>query len=66
MSNRDTHKYHLKQGNRIVHRGITKDLRRREREHQQRFPDSKIKKVGRRTTHDAGLKWERMGGKKPI
>ena len=60
---RDTYKYHLKQGKKIVHRGITDDLDRRLGEHQQEFPKAKIKQVGRRTTRDKALEWERKGGK---
>lgn len=59
MSNRDTYKYHLKIGNKIIHRGITDDLDRREEEHQQKWPSGHIKQVGRRTTRDAALEWER-------
>lgn len=62
---RDTHKYHLKQGKKVVHRGITNDLERREVEHQEQFPGSHIELVGRKTTRDAALKWEREGGKRP-
>ena len=65
MPKRNTFKYHLKRGRKVVHRGITNDLERREAEHQQRFPGAKIKQVGRRTTRAAALKWERMGGKRP-
>ncbi len=61
---RDTYKYHLKNGQRIVHRGITNDLNRREQEHQVEYPRSKIKPVGRRSTRGAALKWERDGGKR--
>ena len=61
---RDTYKYHLKDGKRIVHRGITNDLSRREQEHQFEYPESQIKQVGRRTTREAALEWERTGGKK--
>ncbi len=61
---RDTYKYHLKDGKRIVHRGITNDLSRREQEHQSEYPESQIKQVGRRTTREAALEWERNGGKK--
>ena len=61
---RDTYKYQIKVGNRIVHRGITNDLDRRESEHQQKWPDSHISQVGRITTRDAALSWERDGGKK--
>ena len=62
---RDTYKYHLKQGKKVVHRGVTNDLERRETEHKERFPDSHLEQVGRRTTREAALKWEREGGKKP-
>ncbi len=62
---RDTYKYHLKRGNKVVHRGITNDLDRREAEHQDAFPGARIVKIGRRTTRDAALKWERDGGKRP-
>ena len=60
-NNRDTYKYHFKVGNRIVHRGITNDLERREAEHRQEPRQSKghIKQVGNRTTRDAALAWER-------
>jgi len=60
---RDTYKYHLKDGRRIVHRGITNDLNRREQEHRTEYPGSKIGQVGRRTTREAALEWERNGGK---
>ena len=60
---RDTYKYHLKEGNKIVHRGITNDLERRESEHQGEHSEAKIKQVGRRTTREAALEWEREGGK---
>ena len=57
---RDTYKYHFKRGNRIVHVGITNDLERREGEHRQSFgDDGHIRQVGRATTRDAALKWER-------
>lgn len=65
MAERDTSKYHLKQGHKTVYRGITYDLERREAEHQKEYPGSEIKQVGRRTTRDAALKWEREGGKRP-
>jgi len=62
---RNTAKYHLKHGGEIVHRGITdRPLEEREREHQERFPGSHITQVGRRTTREKALKWERKGGKR--
>ena len=65
MAGRDTFKYHLKQGQKVVHRGITNDLERREQEHQQENPETSIRQVGRRTTREAALQWERQGGKRP-
>lgn len=60
---RDTYKYQQKIGNKIVHRGITNDLERREKENQQGWPSSNISQIGRRTTREAALEWEREGGK---
>lgn len=65
MVERDTYKYHVKQGHKTVYRGITYDLERREAEHQKEFPRSRIGQVGRRTTREAAHKWEREGGKRP-
>ena len=56
---RDTHKYEYKKGNKIVHRGITEDLERREQEHQGKWPGGHIKQVGRKTTEDAAREWEK-------
>ena len=56
---RDTYKYHFKEGNKIVHTGITNDLERREQEHKRSFGEGgHIKQVGHATTRDAALKWE--------
>ena len=60
---RTCYKYHFKVGNRIVHRGITEDLQRRAKEHEQKWPNGHIKQVGRRTTEDAAERWEDKGGK---
>lgn len=61
---RDTYKYPQKLGNRILHRGMTNDLLKRESEHRQKWSDSHISQVGNKTTRDAALKWERTGGKR--
>ncbi len=62
---RDTYKYHFKKGNKIVHTGITNDLDRREREHKSEHEESgHITQVGRKTTRDAALAWEREQAKK--
>lgn len=64
MAKRDTDKYHFVKDRRVVHRGITKDLERREEEHQQSFGGGHIKKIGRRTTEKAAREWEEKGGKR--
>lgn len=60
MPKRDTHKYHLKRGNRIIRSGITNDPDRREKEHQRDYgKDVHIQTVGRRTTRDGARDWEK-------
>ena len=59
---RDTFKYQFKIGNKIVHGGMTNDLDRREKEHQQKWPEGHIKQVGRRTTEEAARDWETEHG----
>jgi len=61
---RDTYMYQFKDGNKVLHRGITNDLDRREGEHKQKWPEGHIKQVGRATTREAALEWERQGGKR--
>lgn len=61
---RDTYKYHLKVGKKVVYRGITSDLSRRLKEHATRYPNSHIEKIGNKTTRDSALKWERKGAKR--
>ena len=58
-TNRVVYKYDLKKGNKIVHTGITKDLERREYEHQREFGNKvHIKQVGNRTTRKDALQWK--------
>jgi len=60
MPKRDTHKYHLKRGNRIIRSGITNDPDRREKEHQRDYgKDVHIQTVGRRTTRAGARDWEK-------
>lgn len=56
---RDTYKYVVKQGKKIILKGVTNDLERREAEHKVRYPDSHVAKVGRKTTREQALKWAR-------
>ena len=59
---RDTYKYEFKDGRKLVHKGITNDLERREAEHQQKWPKGHIRQVGRRTTEEAARAWEKEQG----
>ena len=58
---RDTYKYQFKVGHKIVHRGITDDLERREEQHRasrQPWANGHIVQVGNATTREAALAWE--------
>ena len=60
MSNkRNMYTYHFKVGHKIVHSGITNDLERRELEHQRRWPNGHIYKVGRAKTEQGARAWEK-------
>ncbi len=59
---RDTCKYHLKDGKRVIHLGITNNLKRREQEHQSNYPGAQIRQIGRKTTREYAISWERNGG----
>ncbi len=61
-SPRDTYKYQVRVGRKIVHGGLTNDPARREQEHQQKWPNAKLSTVGRRTTEEAARKWEKDKG----
>lgn len=59
MSKRDTFKYELKNGNKVVYVGITNDPEVREKQHQKdgkKFGHMKV--IGRATTEDGAKKWE--------
>jgi len=71
---RDTYKYWFKVGNLKVHCGITNDLNRREKEHQNSkrytennrrryyWKDGHIIQEGNMTTREAAMIWERNNG----
>ena len=59
---RDTYKYYFKEGNKVVHGGITNDLDRRDQEHKQKWPSGHIYQVGRSTTEEAARQWEKDKG----
>lgn len=62
---RNAYKYHFIKNGKVVHRGITEDIERREREHKNTYRGGHMKKIGRCTTKNAALEWERDGGKRP-
>lgn len=64
MKEKDTYKYHLMVGKKVVHKDICTDWVRREASHQQEFPGSRIRLIGRKTTREAALKWVRRGGRR--
>ena len=59
MAERDTFKYELRRGNKVVYVGITNDLVRRETEHRNEGMEfTSIVKVGNATTREAAEVWE--------
>lgn len=59
MSNRDTFKYRIKDGNEIVYYGITNNLERREQEHRNEGMNfTSMEKIVNVTTRDAAGSWE--------
>lgn len=59
MSARTTYKYRLKVDGEVVHSGVTTDLKRREREHQRRWPTGHVEQVGKPTTREEAWSWEK-------
>ncbi len=58
MSKRDTYKYELKDGNKVLYVGITNDPERRAQEHQQNKEFGHMKIISNRTTIEAAENWE--------
>ena len=54
MASRDTYKYHLKRGNKIIRSGITNDIDRREY-----GKDVHVTKVGKVATRESAKDWEK-------
>lgn len=59
---REWYTYYFKVGNKIVHKGITRNLERREGEHQVFYPDGHIFKVGGSKTEEGARDWEKEQG----
>lgn len=63
MSKRDTFRYHyVSPTGRILHRGVTNDLPRREGEHRGTYGEGRIVQQGPAVSRETGLAWEREGG----
>jgi len=59
MKKRDTNRYRLKDGNKIVYIGITNDPERRAREHHdEHIKFTKMEVVNPKVTEDSARKWE--------
>ena len=61
---RKTYRYHYWWRRKVVHRGATNHLDRREQEHMKKWPGGHIQQIGPRVTEDTALKWEQEGGKR--
>ena len=59
MSSRNTYRYRLKVGDRVVYYGFTTDLHRREQEHRRRWPSASIERIGEPTSHREAWEWAR-------
>lgn len=58
MAKRDTYKYELTQGNKVVYVGITNNPERREAEHRQDKDFTTMRIVGRPSTLSGASQWE--------
>jgi len=59
MTKRDTYRYRLKNGNKIIYIGITNALERRRGEHHdERMKFNKMEIVGPRVSEETARKWE--------
>ena len=58
-NSKNTYKYVLKVDGKIVYRGVTNDLKRRQAEHRVRWPDGQVQRVGEKTTMEQALNWMR-------
>ena len=58
MEKRDTYKYELTKGNKVVYVGITNNPERRQAEHQQDKDFDKMRLIGRASTPKGASEWE--------
>jgi len=62
MGIKDTYKYQLKIGRKVISHDITSDLRLAEKDCKLRYPEAHIYKIGRKTTYRAAWLWKNKGG----
>ncbi len=62
VAKRNYHRYKFVQKGKIKHKGITKDLERREAEHRVKFGGGKIKKIGPAVSEETAREWEKEQG----
>jgi hypothetical protein len=63
VKSRNWYTYEFKRGNKVLHKGITQDLDRRESEHQDTIdPRGHIRKIGRVKTEEGAREWEKEEG----
>ncbi len=63
MAKREWYTYEFKKGNKILHKGITQDLDRREGEHKSNLDSSgHIRKIGIAKTEISARQWEKDEG----
>ena len=55
---RDTYKYQVMRGKKILYYGITDDLERSAAEHKVRWPDCGVVQVGQKATREGALQWQ--------
>ena len=58
INKRNTYKYVLKDGNKIIYIGITDNPQRRESEHRRNKDFQKMEVIGRKVTRDSADQWE--------
>ncbi len=54
---KDTYKYEVKQDGKVIFRGWTYDLNRREVEHAAGYPGCTVEQVGKKTTRQEAEAW---------
>ena len=64
MEEKNTYKYVILVGGKIVDKGITYDLHRRACEEAVAYPNGVIKQIGEKTTWEAAQKWQKRAAKK--